>query len=118
MPAYIATAAIGLAFVCSLIGLVMLLSHHDQHEAEESKLEHKVTTLKGEQPHLEEAESDLNKEVWDLQNKVDKKEATPEELADLAQKQKARCWSAPGRAGRAVDGIGGTAPQFQPSIEM
>jgi NADH-quinone oxidoreductase subunit L len=45
IPAYVATGAIGLAFLCSLWGFVLYVSHHAEHEANEAKLEESVHKL-------------------------------------------------------------------------
>jgi NADH-quinone oxidoreductase subunit L len=55
VPAYIATAAIGLAFVCSLIGFIRYVSHHAQHEAAELALEHRIISLEDKVDHTDDA---------------------------------------------------------------
>src|ERR1700687_5786176 len=54
VPAYVATAAIGLAFVCSLVGFVLYVSNHAEHAAHELMLESKLVKSKDAVHHLEE----------------------------------------------------------------
>jgi NADH-quinone oxidoreductase subunit L len=59
VPAYIATAAIGLAFLCSFTGFQLYLAEHDAIEAQETELEDQILVLRDKRHHLEE---DLEKE--------------------------------------------------------
>src|SRR5581483_4256955 len=84
LSAYIATAAIGLAFVCSVIGFVNL--QHDMHEAHE--LEHKVQVKIAERTNLaqeaekagknaEEKLEKLHHEIEELEKEHARAEALP-----------------------------------------
>jgi NADH-quinone oxidoreductase subunit L len=52
VPAYVATGAMALAFVCSLTGFIIYVNGHAQHEAEEEQLEHKIAHLNHDYIHL------------------------------------------------------------------
>jgi NADH-quinone oxidoreductase subunit L len=76
--AYVATAAIGLAFVCSLIGFVAYLdTGHKDHEAAH-KLEHDLAELRHEKEH-----STDPKREQELDNEI---ERTEKELAGLERR--------------------------------
>jgi NADH-quinone oxidoreductase subunit L len=68
VPAYIATGAIALAFACSLAGLIIYVSHHDEHEAEALTLEDKILKTHGKLGHFKDDEDydDLKKEFTAL----------------------------------------------------
>jgi NADH-quinone oxidoreductase subunit L len=54
VPAYVATGAIGLAFVFSLVGFVLYVTGHAEHEAQEQMLDSKLVKSNDDVHHLQE----------------------------------------------------------------
>jgi NADH-quinone oxidoreductase subunit L len=68
-PAYVATGAIGLAFVLSLTGFILYASGHAAHESEEQRLEHQIRHLRDERAHEGENPA-LAKQIHDAEDKL------------------------------------------------
>jgi NADH-quinone oxidoreductase subunit L len=75
--AYVATAAIGLAFVCSLVGFIWFTSNHAEHEQKAEAQEKQIRDLKDKRHHVEEEERDEDtkkKQVAELTREIEKEE--------------------------------------------
>jgi NADH-quinone oxidoreductase subunit L len=80
VAAYVATGAIGLACVCSVIGFVQYASHHSEHEAKEIKLEKEIHGLHDKSAHNKEKTKEDKRKASVTRAELATKEAELEEL--------------------------------------
>jgi len=93
VAAYVATGAIGLAFVLSFTGFVIYASGYSAHEAEVLKIEDQIIKLRDKRHHAEDERESLDQAVDDLNmkrsgtgNKVEEVDKLQKELHQKEQK--------------------------------